>query len=57
MVGVVGCESALLAHVELLIDQHPQVLLLRAFLWVYSGLNALTCFSRNKREEDKVCFQ
>ena len=32
MVGFVGCRCTLLAHVELLITQHPQVLLLRAVL-------------------------
>jgi len=30
MVGLLGCECMLLGHVELLINQHPQVLLLRA---------------------------
>ncbi|GAB0183112.1 cAMP-dependent protein kinase inhibitor alpha [Grus japonensis] len=30
MVGFLGCKRTLLAHVELLINQYPQVLLLRA---------------------------
>jgi len=32
MVGLLGCERTLPAHVELLVNQHPQVLLLRAAL-------------------------
>jgi len=36
MVGFLGCEHTLLGHVVLLINQHPQVLVLRA------GLNPFT---------------
>ncbi|GAB0176555.1 hypothetical protein GRJ2_000120700 [Grus japonensis] len=36
MVGFLGCKCALPAHVELLINQHPQVLLLRAALNTFS---------------------
>jgi len=32
MVGLLGCDCTLLGHAELLINQHPQVLLLRAAL-------------------------
>ena len=32
MVGFLGCKHTLLAHVELLIKEHPQVLFLRATL-------------------------
>jgi len=32
MVGLLGCERTLFGHVELLIHQHPQALLLRAAL-------------------------
>jgi len=32
MVGLLGCKSTLMGHVELLINQPPQVLLLRAAL-------------------------
>ena len=32
MVGLLGCESTLLGHAKLLINQHPQVLLLRGAL-------------------------
>jgi len=34
--GHLGCKCALLSHVELLINQHPQVLLLRAALNSFS---------------------
>ncbi|KAK4821259.1 hypothetical protein QYF61_017137 [Mycteria americana] len=36
MVGFLGCKQALPGHVELLINQHPQVLLLRAALSPFS---------------------
>jgi len=36
MVGLLGCECTLPGHVELLINQHPQVLLLRAALNPFS---------------------
>jgi len=32
MVGLLGCERTLLGHIQLLINQHPQVLLSRAAL-------------------------
>ncbi|PKU42935.1 hypothetical protein llap_6755 [Limosa lapponica baueri] len=32
MVGFLGCKCTLLGHVELLINQHPKVLLLRVYL-------------------------
>jgi len=31
-VGLLGCERTLLDHIDLLVNQHPQVLLLRATL-------------------------
>jgi len=37
MVGLLGCESTLLGDVELLISQHPKVLLFRAALSPFSG--------------------
>ena len=36
MIGFLGCKHTLLAHVELLVNQHPQVLLLRAALNPFS---------------------
>ncbi|PKU45927.1 hypothetical protein llap_3762 [Limosa lapponica baueri] len=36
-VGFLGCQHTLLNHVELLINQHPQVLLLRAVLNPFSA--------------------
>ena len=43
MVGFLDCKRTLLAHVELLINQHPQVLLLRASLNpVVSTINVLS---------------
>ena len=36
-VGLLGCERTLLGHVELLIHQHPQALLLRAALNPFSA--------------------
>ena len=38
MVGFLGCKHTLLAHVELLIHQHPQILLLRAALNPFPAL-------------------
>jgi len=35
MVGLLGCERTLPGHTELLINQHPQVLLLRAALSLF----------------------
>jgi len=32
MVGLLGCKSTLVAHVQLFIHQYPQVLLRRAYL-------------------------
>ncbi|PKU41108.1 hypothetical protein llap_8578 [Limosa lapponica baueri] len=37
VVGFLGCQCTLLAHVEVLIHQHPQVLLLRAALQPFSA--------------------
>jgi len=36
-VGFLGCEHTLSGHVELLVNQHPQVLLLRAALSPFSA--------------------
>jgi len=37
MVGFLGCKCTLLGHIEFLINQHPQVLLLRADLNPFSA--------------------
>jgi len=56
MVGLLGCECTLLVHVELLVNQHTQVLLGRAALNPFSALPVFVLVIALTRMQDLFCF-
>ena len=72
MVGLLGCKHTLLAHIESFINQHPQILLLRAALKPFSAqpvsvlgllstglLSVLSCFhsSHTAKAQGNAAYQ